>query len=288
MKIKLRKVKYKTLRNVPENYEEMEMDCQGTGTKEDPLVIEYVEDRSLNLDILEFDKYLVIKNCKLRVLSFYYSKNISVIDCKLRELRLRNCENIYINKVICSWIEMYESHNCSLIESRSEESINLFRSHNNVFKKCEFWNFFYDILFLSRNNIFEDNDVFDSEDFVFKSIQETELDRRNIYLINCYSNSEGYETREVICQGHGTEKDPYVIDSLESIDYKIKTIELFNKRDHLIFENINIKSMKLYDIKYVQFNNCNFSSSLIFKFCSEIKMDFFLFKRIKIRFLQQD
>lgn len=283
MKIKVRKVKYKNIfSGTPENYEEIEVDCKGSGSKEDPIIIDSLIDKSFNFDIVESDKYIIIKNCTLRFLCFYYSMNISVINCKLRNLRLGNCENIYVEKTICSWIEIYDSHNCSLIESRSEETISLYKSHNNTFRKCEFWNFFYDFHMLSRNNIFEENDASDPEDFVFKSIQNTDLEEEITYLMNCYSNLEGYESVNIACKGNGTKEDPYIIDGLDSIGYKIKTIELFNRRDHIIFKNIDIKSLKLYDVQNIQLNDCSFSGTILLKFCSKIKINQIYAKKLKL------
>ncbi|MFW9866509.1 MAG: hypothetical protein ACFFEN_10480 [Candidatus Thorarchaeota archaeon] len=282
MKIKVRKVKYKNIFSAtPENYEEIELDCKGTGTKEDPIIIDSLIDKSLNFDIVESEKYIVIKNSSLRFLCFYYSKNTSVINCKVRNLRLGNCENIHIEKVVCSFIEIVESHNCSLIESRAEETISLYKSHNNIFRKCEFWNFFTDFHMLSRNNIFEENKVPDPEEFVFKSIQDTDLEEKNTYLINCHSNFYGYESCEVTCTGNGTKEDPYIIDGLDSIDHKINTVELLNKRDHVIFKNIDIEGLKLYDIKNVQLTDSSFSGILLLKFCSQIKIDQIYAKKLK-------
>ncbi|MFW9873191.1 MAG: hypothetical protein ACFFG0_08830 [Candidatus Thorarchaeota archaeon] len=286
MKIKLRKVKYRKVfifpSGEPENYEEIEIDCDGTGSQDDPIIIDSLKDKTLNLDFVESDKYIIMQNCTLRFVSFYYSKDISVLDCRISRLHLGNCESIYVKETICSWIEMYASHHCSLIKSRSEESISLYKSHNNIFKNCEFWNFFYDFHFLSRNNILEENDVFDSEDFVFKSIQDSDLGEGNTYSLNCYLKTQGYESCEVQCQGTGKKEDPYIVDTLDSIDYIVKTIEIFNRRDFIIFRNINIKSMKLYDVRYLQLENCNISDSLILKFCSDIKIDSTYSKELKV------
>ncbi|MFX1281349.1 MAG: hypothetical protein ACFFA3_18520 [Promethearchaeota archaeon] len=283
MKIKVRKVKYKNiLSGMPEIYEEIELNCQGTGIKEDPIIIDSSEDKSLNFDIVESDKYIIIKNCRFRFVSFYFSKNITVIDSKFRRLRLGKCDKIDIEKTRCSWLEMDVCNYCSVIETRVEESIRLVNSHYNEFRKCEFWNYFLDFRFLSRNNIFEDNEVYNPEEFVFKSIQDTDVDERNLIFANCYSNSKGLETRELICKGTGTKEDPYIIDGLDSIEYEIKSIEIFNRRDHLIIKNIDIMSLKLYDVKNVQLNDCSFSGTLILKFCSEIKIDQIYAKELKL------
>lgn len=287
MKIKVRKVKYKNVFSgiwgvkTPENYEEIELDCNGSGIKDDPIIIDSLIDGSLNFDIVESDNYIVIKNSTLLFLCLYYSKNISIINCKIRNLRLGNCENIHIEKVVCRFIEICESHNCSLIESRSEKII-LYKSHSNVFRNNEFWNLFYDTHMLSRNNIFEENKVPNPEEFVFKSIQDTDLKDENRYLIYCYSNLQGYEACNIACTGNGTKEDPYIIDDLDSIDYKIKAIELFNRRDYIIFKNIDIKSLRLYDVQNIQLKDCSFTDTLLLKYCSKIKIDQIYAKKLKL------
>ncbi len=281
MRIQLRRAKYDSPVAVPIKYENVVMDFPGAGTQDDPVIIDAIWAGSLTLEILDNDFFILISNCILKDLNIFYSKNISLIDCRFERLHLGNCENMQLKRVVNDWGGIDQSHKCLFVEVIFKESVAIYKSNNNVFKKCKFC-YIYDLYSRSRNNVFIDNEVPKFSQISVQSMENTENDEDNSFLLNTHSGFRGYKSLIVKCQGKGINSDPYIIDSLESAGSTIISIVLSHSRDYLIFKNIEIKNIRVYDTQNIQFYNCNFEKTFLLKFCSNIKIFSSHSKKLKL------
>ena len=272
MKIKVRIAKY-TFMGYPLSFNHIELECNGAGTKADPAIIDSFSDLKVNVEILESDLYITIKNCVMCFLDIYYSKNVSIQGCTLRTLDLRACSNIQVENIKCSWLKMSNCTDCSLFDSESREETIIYKSFNNYFKRWNFGNFLFNPDGLSRNNVLEDCEIFDLGLEEVKQLQEPISEFVNSLPINCYSPLKGYVAPEVICLGKGTKDDPFVIDSLDIIPFKVKRIELCHVRDYIVLKNIKIKSLRLYDVRFFKLEQSECKDSILLKFCSDIQLN---------------
>jgi len=175
MKVQLRIAKYSFI-GYPIKFEDLEIECIGLGTKDNPAVIDSYSDPKLNIEVLESDIYIIFKDCTLAFLNIFYCANISIINCKLRILDLRNCLNIYAEGIKCSWFKMIECHNSRIFKLISEESATIYKCYNNIFEQCSFYNFIYNPGGLSRNNVIKDNEVCDPNERDYK-LMEAPVDK---------------------------------------------------------------------------------------------------------------
>jgi hypothetical protein len=65
------------------------------------------------------------------------------------------------------------------------------------------------------------------------------------------------------------------------LDQNVREIELFCKRDFVIFKYFDLKLLKLYDTKHVTLEDCKISKLCKLKFCSDIKLNFAFIKKLK-------
>ena len=108
------------------------------------------------------------------------------------------------------------------------------------------------------------------------------LNGDNFLPINCYSSLKGYVAPEVVCLGKGTKDDPFVIDSLDLIPFKVKRIELCHVRDYIVFKNIKIKSLRLYDVRFFKLEKSECKDSILLKFCSDIQLNSTTSKKLQL------
>jgi len=272
MKVQLLSVKY-NFRGYPIQYENLELECNGMGTKDNPVVIDSFFDPKLNIEVTESDIYIIFKGCTLKFLNIYYCTNISIINCELGVLDLRNCSNIHAEEIKCSWLKMVDCYDCRLFKLTSTESETFYKCYNNIFEECVFGNFIINPGGLSRNNILKNNEVFDPEEIDYKLLEAPiDTNLKPTYRIDGYANSKGSFSWEVECTGKGISYDPIIIDSLDSIPFKIKTVDLFHIREHVILRNIFVKNLGLYDVKNTLIEKSIVKGSFRLKFCQDLKI----------------
>ena len=127
-----------------------EKDWKGTGTKENPFIIDSQEGLPQKLFIKSSDLFIKFNNFKFEVLELYKCHNITFNECKFKKLSLRRSGNI-----------MAKDSNIS--------KLNLIGSKNNLFKRC---NIERGINSNTRENTFESCEV--GDDFK-KSLLESGL-----------------------------------------------------------------------------------------------------------------
>ncbi len=265
MKLTLRR-NYSRWRNFAK-IEEFEINCKGSGSKEDPLVIDSFLRLPTDFDIMESDLYILIKDCTLKYVNLLYSKNITIENTTFEILNLCYCSYIKIQKIRCDSVLFIVCHNCSFEDSRSQEWFQLYKCFNNVFKNCEIWNIFWDILHLSRGNIFENNQVHRRYEYDSKIIQKPLLENYKTFSVG----GLGLLT-ELICKGNGTKADPAIFDYFDQNNQEFDLRKIIKNRHFLIFKNFKLKYVKLIDSQHIIFENCSFSEYINLKFCSDIKM----------------
>lgn len=281
MIIKVRNGSYGFRTGEPIKFEEFEVECNGSGTMEDPAIIDSSSNFPKgNIDIVESELYIVIKDLYIELLALRHTKNIVIKNCSFNSLMMVDCNYVTIEDSRIPFLRWFGNQNCLVKNSVTEESIRLYKCSNNTFINCEFWNFFTVHEKYCRENKFENCDfsgtLFNPTKEAFEQIKNPSLKSKSSYSINGRSSIE-----EVECIGSGTKDNPYIIDNHELKDQDVKEIGLFCKRDYVIFKNFNLKFLKLYDIQHITLENCNISKLCVLKFCADIKISFTSIKKLK-------
>ncbi|UCC19377.1 MAG: hypothetical protein JSV62_14930 [Promethearchaeota archaeon] len=281
MKIKVRKAKYSRRADEPLKFEELEIECSGSGTKEEPAIIDSISKfPEGNIEIIESDLYIIITNHNIKLLTLNYAKNIIIRNCKFNSLLMMDCEGIIIENTHSSFLKWFNNHKCLMKDSVTEEQFRLYKCSNNKFINCEFWNFFTIAEKHSRENKFENCDfsgtIFNPSIEAFEQIKKPTLNSRSTYSINIRSSIV-----EVNCIGSGTKENPYVIDNNSLKDLDVREIGLLFNRDYVFFKNFDLKLLKLYDTHHINLENCKISKICLLKFCVDITINFAFIKKLK-------
>ena len=131
MKVKIRTAKY-SFQGYLIKYEDLEIECDGAGTEDNPAVVDSFSDPKLNVEVVESDIFIKFKDCTLAFLNIFYCKNISISKCNLRTLDLRNCSDIRVERVTSSWLKMVNCNDCSLFKVSPQESTIFYKCYNNI------------------------------------------------------------------------------------------------------------------------------------------------------------
>ncbi len=281
MIIKVRNGSYSFRTGEPTKFEEFEIECKGSGTKDDPATI---DSSSIfpegNIDIVESELYIVIKDLDIKLLTLRHTKNIVMKNCRFTSLMMVDCNYLTIEDSRIYFLRWFGNQNCLVKDSVTEELIRLYKCSHNTFINCEFWNFFTVHEKYCRENKFENCDfsgtLFNPTKDAFEEIKKPGLKSKCSYSINARSSIV-----EVECIGSGTKENPYIIDNHKLKDLDVREIELFCKRDYVIFKNFDLKFLKLYDTKHITLENCNISKLCLLKFCADIKINFAFIKKLK-------
>ncbi len=268
MKIKLRKGIYKRS-GEPLRFEEFEVECRGTGVKEDPFIIDSSSSIPNDFEILESKRFIIIENCHLNSIVLGYCKNIYMKNCILRSLFFYNCTDITIDNCESNFINLIECRNCLLKDSRFDTEFKLYKCYNNKFKNC-YWDLFFDSDNLSRGNYLENIDHPWIEEIL--EIQKPLKKTTDSFAVSTFSSLYGNILKDIECRGSGTKKDPIVIDNPNIKKAKLKDLTLYHNRYYVIFKNLTLKKIKLFDSKHVILEDCTFSKSFHLKFCSDIRI----------------
>ncbi len=270
MKIKLRKGTYKHS-GEPLKFEEFEVECRGTGIKEDPFIIDSSSSIPNNFEILESERFIIIENCRLNSLVLGYCKNITMKNCIFRSSFLYNCINITIDSSEINFINLIVCRNCLLKDSKFDTEFKLYKCYNNTFKNC-YWDIFFDSDNLSRGNYLENIDHPWIDEIL--EIQKPLKEPTESFSISTFSLFHGNVLKEIECRGMGTKSDPIIIDSHNIKKAKVKDLTFYHNRHFVIFKNLDLKKIALYDTKHITLESYNISKSCNLKFCSDIEMNF--------------
>ena len=277
MIIKIRTAKYKH-NGEPLEIKEFDLDSKGKGIKDDPFIFDSSSDLPQDFEIVESNVYIIIKNCQLNSLLLAYSKNVVIQDCTFRSLSLLNCVNISIIKCNANFMKINQCQSCLLKDSNFDTEFKLYKCYSTTFNNCK-WDLFFDSDNLSRGNIIENIKDPYIEDVLY--IQKPLLKKKNTFAISSSSFTHGNILQEIECKGSGRINDPIIIDNSAVKKARLKDITLYLNKYYIIFKNLVLKKINLYDSKNVTLENCNISKSIKLKFCSDIKI-----KSITVRFLR--
>lgn len=142
----------------------IELDCEGDGTKDNPIIIEpsgqlpnifiihrsnlYVKIRNCENSILLLEvQNITIENCKSRWILVMLSSNVTLKDCQIRKfLRLRSCSNVTVEDCKITKIQFYDSSKNIIRNCIISKEIELSESEDNIIQN----NIYSDIMFDKR------------------------------------------------------------------------------------------------------------------------------------------
>ncbi len=267
MKIKIRIGKYKKS-GEPLDFKEFEITTQGSGLKEDPIILDSLVDIPSDFEILESDVYIIIRDCHINSIVLGYCENIKMERCTFRSIFLYNCSNIIINKCHSSFMNLVECRKSLFKDSKFDTELKLYKCYNNKFIGI-YWDLFFDSDYLSRGNIFININKQQIEDVC--EAQKPFLKISNSFSVSTLIHGKNL-LKDVKCKGTGTIIDPIIIDNFDIKNVGLKDITMYHNRHNVLFRNLNLKNINLFDTKHVSLEDCNISNSIHQKFCSDIKI----------------
>jgi hypothetical protein len=116
----------------------IEIECIGTGTMEDPVVIEPAETIPESIYLRDYSLFIQIRNLDKRYISLNRCQNITLKDCRLKYFDVFNSSNIKVeNLSVTKLFRLFYSRDM-LIEDSRIGKIKLKQSSSNTFKNCSF------------------------------------------------------------------------------------------------------------------------------------------------------
>jgi len=132
------------------------IDCKDKGTKDNPILIEPLEEIPKNFIVRGYKYYIVIKGFKSSYILIENCQNILIEETELNRLRIERCSKITIRNFTCvSRLTLYRCRNVS-IENSFIARLRLFKSSDNSIRN----NFIVRLKEIdSKNNQLELNDI---------------------------------------------------------------------------------------------------------------------------------
>jgi len=138
-------------------FKEIELECKGAGTEEDPAIIDpSIASLPKDFYIRNNSYYIHIINCKNHLVSLKNCMNITIEDCNVEICILDKCLNIkIINNTITNSLKLYYCRDI-IIERSNIRKLSMYYSRSNIFKICTIDHIVYKF---SRNNVYEANTI---------------------------------------------------------------------------------------------------------------------------------
>ncbi|MFX1469871.1 MAG: hypothetical protein ACFFB8_14540 [Promethearchaeota archaeon] len=250
-------------------FEEIEKEFNGSGTKEDPIIIDHSEVLPPSFEIFESMLYITIKNCEFKHVALYYSENITIENCKFKILEMYQNSNIIIKDLMCSASILSQCNNCQIINSVYTREFCFFKSHNNSLKNNKFEGHFSNPGLLSRGNIFENNKIHDKYKIELKNIDIPYMEEERTFLLNAGSNKALTSEKLVECKGFGTKEDPIFIGAQE---HYYPFVYISKNRYYLVLDNFNPDYLVIFDSRNITIKNSNFKSCDLF-YCRNLNLN---------------
>ncbi|MFX0024710.1 MAG: hypothetical protein ACFE9S_20550 [Candidatus Hermodarchaeota archaeon] len=116
----------------------IEIECPGTGTKEDPVIIEPIGSTPKTIYLRDYDIFIHMRNLDKRYISLVNCQNMILTECRLQYLDISRSSNIKIKNL--SVTKLSRIYNCRnmLIEDAHIEKLKIKKSSLNTFRKCSF------------------------------------------------------------------------------------------------------------------------------------------------------
>ena len=130
---------------------------KGSGTKEDPLIIDSANDLPQELQILNSNLYILLEGCKIDNLSLTGSQNITVSDCRLDLHHIVKSSNCLVrNSSIRKSLSIEHSSKIK-VENCEINNLALVKSFSNEISKSNIHNMI--LMQFSRGNVFKQSEV---------------------------------------------------------------------------------------------------------------------------------
>jgi hypothetical protein len=141
-------------------YKEIEIECDGVGTKAKPFIIEPSERIPNSFYVKNSDYFIHIKNFTNFGLTLISCKNVTIKNCKMKHLGIVGCSNINIDNLLNLKSLNIETSKDIFIENSEIDKMKLYNSNSNFVKNCKI-NRIKEIR--SSNNVFESIETFDAQ-----------------------------------------------------------------------------------------------------------------------------
>ena len=242
--------------------EKVELELDGNGTREDPLIIDKKSVENLSyIEIFESDYFVVIRNLNFTGdkynrtwFSLHYSQNITIENCEFDDLFLHSCSEVSIINCKCQRITFDECHDNKVERTSISIELYLFKSNKNLIKSCKIRKVINPYKF-SKENIFDNNEISSKNSTAIKNSSLPILKQGCSYTFFDIV-SEAFEgTMELPCTGSGTSLDPYCIEMTKPF---FKDVRIYGSRDCLILKGFDLWELDLINSKHITLRDSKF------------------------------
>ena len=268
---------------------EIELEFKGSGTEEDPIVIESSENLPRSIEIFESTYKIIMKDFtnssggyddEITWVSLFFSENLSIENCVMDNLYFHSSSHIKIKNLTCRNLILSECQECILEDCHIEETLAIVKSGDNKIKKCVIdYKFIYNLHHQCRENIFENNQI--PEEYLDSIVSAKSVDKRTFTINGGGFASISGDSIELEYIGKGTKNDPIILNPSENIPY---FINLYGNRQTLLFKDFILKQPK-----QIKFENCRNIviekgnlKSLYLRYCSDIRIKNISIKRVEL------
>ncbi len=118
------------------NLVRLEIECKGSGTEEDPLIIEPSESLPDSFHIIRSHLFVIVKNCKRDFISLNSCTNITITKCNFKNCVIKNCNDINIKDTsISNNLKIYDCMDIK-IEDSIIKNLKCKRSNSTNIRNC--------------------------------------------------------------------------------------------------------------------------------------------------------
>jgi len=268
---------------------EIEIECNGSGTEEDPIVIESSENLPRSFEIFDSNNKIIMKDFthssggyddEITWVSLFFSENLSIENCVMDNLYFHLSSHIKIKNLTCRNLILSECQECLLEDCHIEETLAIVKSGKNKIKNCIIdYKFIYNLHHQCRDNTFENNQI--PEEFIDSIVSIKCVDKRTFTINGGGFATVSGDSIELEFSGNGTEYDPIILKPSENIPY---FMNLYGNRLNLLFKDFIPKHPKR-----IKFENCrniiieygNLKSKYL-RYCSNIRIKNISIKRVEL------
>ncbi len=262
------------------DFTEVEIECEGDGTRENPAIIQFKEKLPTSFEIFESKNYILIRDVcffdkesifnpfSISRIGLYYSENITFENCDFYSLTIKNSSNINLINISSESLTIIESRKVRLENSRIINEFEIYKSKNNQILNCTFDCAFKNPKNLSFENVFQKNQISSEYKDQLLNFEDIDKEKNRTFTIR----GEHYGVEKLIeseYTGKGTVDDPIML----KLPYKLPhLIRFYGNREHVVLENINSTYIELLNCKNITLKNCNYIKHVQFYYCSEIRL----------------
>jgi hypothetical protein len=116
----------------------IEIECDGSGTNDDPLIIEPSEFLPKVIYLRHNNLFIHLRNLEKRYISLYSCQNITLTNCRLKYLDVFHCDKIILKNLSINKLFRLSSSKDVLIEDSNIEKFILKRSTSNIIRNSSF------------------------------------------------------------------------------------------------------------------------------------------------------